>query len=129
MILKFIYSPSSPVKNIPPCTADYFFILSRQHHTISFMLLLCPKHHNCSYDHFNCSLFYNQVIFKGLSVFYPAPICLSKSQTILLFCSYAVNPRNLKKTAFITEITSCFSSHVHLCATKILCLLVHLFPR
>lgn len=57
------------------------------------MLLLCPKCHNCSYDHFNCSLFYNQVIFKGLWVFYPAPIRLSKSQTGLLFCSYAVNQK------------------------------------
>lgn len=57
------------------------------------MLLFSPNHHNCSYDHLNCSFFSNQVIFKGLSVFYSDSICPSKSKTVLPFCSYAANPK------------------------------------
>lgn len=81
MILNLIYLSSSAVKNIPieRCRADCIMLPGKDKKIISFLLLLCPKH-NYSYDHFNCSLFYNQVIFKGLSVFYPAPVCLSKSQ-------------------------------------------------
>lgn len=128
MILKFISLSSSPITNIPivPCT-EHCIVPGKDKKTISFMLLFSPNH-NCSYDHLNCSFFYNQVIFKGLSF----TQILFAHASLRQFYPFALTlqiQRYLKKIALNTEITPGFISHVHICPTITLCLLVHLFPR
>lgn len=122
MILKFISLSSSPITNIPiaPCT-EHCIVPGKDKKTISFMLLFSPNH-NCSYDHLN------QVIFKGLS-FTQILFAYASLRQLYPFALTLQIQRYLKKIALNTEITPGFISHVHICPTITLCLLVHLFPR
>lgn len=122
MILKFISLSSSPITNIPiaPCT-EHCIVPEKDKKPISFMLLFSPNH-NCSYDHLN------QVIFKGLS-FTQILFAYASLRQLYPFALTLQIQRYLKKIALNTEITPGFISHVHICPTITLCLLVHLFPR
>lgn len=69
MILKFIYLAFSAVKNIPiaPYSRLFFYPFQAVQCNLIYVTALSQTQLWCSYDHFNCSLSYNQVNFKRLS--------------------------------------------------------------